>query len=167
MPRLALHLPLLPLSPSFRNISTRPNFYRAFTSATMAPIERITLFKIPNEADQDRLLEQYKILAKTATKVRVLLLLACCPQKTRIVQLSLGSIHCRFTCTLIVRLDIRSLRIDPDNISYPRKCKLTLNFQSRTESLTSSPPLSASPFPIPATAASTSPLRLHLPRWRT
>ncbi|KAJ6090398.1 Dimeric alpha-beta barrel [Penicillium sp. IBT 16267x] len=34
----------------------------------MAPIERITLFKIPNEADQDRLLEQYKILAKTATK---------------------------------------------------------------------------------------------------
>jgi hypothetical protein len=37
----------------------------------MAPIERITLFKIPNEADQDRLLEQYKILAKTATKVCV------------------------------------------------------------------------------------------------
>ncbi|KAJ5949241.1 hypothetical protein N7454_000825 [Penicillium verhagenii] len=34
----------------------------------MAPIERITLFKIPNDADADRLLEQYKILAKTATK---------------------------------------------------------------------------------------------------
>lgn len=35
----------------------------------MAPIERITLFKIPNEADRDRVLEQYKVLAKTATKV--------------------------------------------------------------------------------------------------
>ena len=35
----------------------------------MAPIERITLFKIPNDADADRLLEQYKVLAKTATKV--------------------------------------------------------------------------------------------------
>ncbi|OQD68625.1 hypothetical protein PENDEC_c033G06361 [Penicillium decumbens] len=34
----------------------------------MAPIERITLFKIPNEADRLRLLEQYKVLAKTATK---------------------------------------------------------------------------------------------------
>lgn len=36
----------------------------------MAPIERITLFKIPNEADVPRVLEQYKLLAKTATKVR-------------------------------------------------------------------------------------------------
>jgi hypothetical protein len=35
----------------------------------MAPIERITLFKVPNEADRLRLLEQYKVLAKTATKV--------------------------------------------------------------------------------------------------
>ncbi|KAJ5545029.1 Dimeric alpha-beta barrel [Penicillium sp. DV-2018c] len=34
----------------------------------MAPIERITLFKIPNEADRDRVLEAYKVLAKTATK---------------------------------------------------------------------------------------------------
>ncbi|KAJ5109030.1 hypothetical protein N7456_005705 [Penicillium angulare] len=34
----------------------------------MAPIERITLFKIPNDADANRVLEQYKILAKTATK---------------------------------------------------------------------------------------------------
>ncbi|KAJ5779300.1 Dimeric alpha-beta barrel [Penicillium paradoxum] len=34
----------------------------------MAPIERITLFKIPNEADLNRVLEQYKVLAKTATK---------------------------------------------------------------------------------------------------
>ncbi|PLN85159.1 hypothetical protein BDW42DRAFT_161167 [Aspergillus taichungensis] len=34
----------------------------------MAPIERITLFKIPNEADRDRVLEQYKVLAKTAVK---------------------------------------------------------------------------------------------------
>lgn len=36
----------------------------------MAPVERITLFKIPNEADQNRVLEQYKVLAKTAVKVR-------------------------------------------------------------------------------------------------
>lgn len=75
MPRLALRLPLLPLPPFFS--PTRPSSYRTFasTSAIMAPtIERITLFKIPNEADQDRLLEQYKILAKTATKVCVLLL---------------------------------------------------------------------------------------------
>jgi hypothetical protein len=35
----------------------------------MAPIERITLFKIPKEEDRQRLLEQYKILSKTATKV--------------------------------------------------------------------------------------------------
>ena len=35
----------------------------------MAPIERITLFKIPNETDRDRVLEQYKVLAKTAVKV--------------------------------------------------------------------------------------------------
>ncbi|CAL5875070.1 uncharacterized protein PFLUO_LOCUS9374 [Penicillium psychrofluorescens] len=34
----------------------------------MAPIERITLFKIPDEAGRDRVLEQYKVLAKTATK---------------------------------------------------------------------------------------------------
>lgn len=35
----------------------------------MAPIERITLFKVPKEEDRERLLEQYKVLAKTATKV--------------------------------------------------------------------------------------------------
>ncbi|KAN0070551.1 hypothetical protein V8E54_011420 [Elaphomyces granulatus] len=34
----------------------------------MAPIERITMFKIPNDGDRDRLLEQYKVLAKTAVK---------------------------------------------------------------------------------------------------
>lgn len=34
----------------------------------MAPIERITLFKIPDEAGRDRVLEQYKVMAKTATK---------------------------------------------------------------------------------------------------
>ncbi|KAJ9295671.1 hypothetical protein DTO271G3_5694 [Paecilomyces variotii] len=34
----------------------------------MAPIERITMFKIPNESDRDRVLEQYKVLAKTAVK---------------------------------------------------------------------------------------------------
>ncbi|KAJ5476275.1 hypothetical protein N7475_002004 [Penicillium sp. IBT 31633x] len=38
------------------------------TTKTMAPIERITLFKIPSEADRARVLEQYKVLAKTATK---------------------------------------------------------------------------------------------------
>ncbi len=35
----------------------------------MAPIERITLFKVPKEEDRQRILEQYKVLAKTATKV--------------------------------------------------------------------------------------------------
>jgi hypothetical protein len=39
------------------------------TSSKMAPIERITLFNIPNEADRDRVLEQYKVMTKTATKV--------------------------------------------------------------------------------------------------
>ncbi|KAF7588064.1 hypothetical protein BBP40_006202 [Aspergillus hancockii] len=34
----------------------------------MAPVERITLFKIPNEEDRSRVLEQYKVLAKTALK---------------------------------------------------------------------------------------------------
>ncbi|PYI02200.1 hypothetical protein BO78DRAFT_400706 [Aspergillus sclerotiicarbonarius CBS 121057] len=43
---------------------------RSFSTLTrkMAPIERITLFKIPNEADRDRVLDQYKVLAKTAVK---------------------------------------------------------------------------------------------------
>ena len=40
----------------------------------MAPIERITLFKIPSEADQLKVLEQYKVLAKTAQKVLLPLL---------------------------------------------------------------------------------------------
>jgi hypothetical protein len=35
----------------------------------MAPIERITLFKIANEEDRNRVLEQYKVLVKTALKV--------------------------------------------------------------------------------------------------
>ncbi|OJJ44047.1 hypothetical protein ASPZODRAFT_72367 [Penicilliopsis zonata CBS 506.65] len=34
----------------------------------MAPIERITLFKISDDAAIDRVLEQYKVLAKTAEK---------------------------------------------------------------------------------------------------
>ncbi|KAL2862879.1 Dabb family protein [Aspergillus lucknowensis] len=34
----------------------------------MAPVERITLFKIPDEATRDRVLEQYKVLARTAVK---------------------------------------------------------------------------------------------------
>ena len=37
----------------------------------MAPIERITLFKIPNDDDLNRVLEQYKVLAKTAVKVDI------------------------------------------------------------------------------------------------
>jgi hypothetical protein len=37
----------------------------------MAPVERITLFNIPSEADQNRVLEQYKVLAQTARKVRM------------------------------------------------------------------------------------------------
>lgn len=40
-------------------------------SPKMAPIERITLFNIPSEADQNRVLEQYKVLAQTARKVRL------------------------------------------------------------------------------------------------
>lgn len=35
----------------------------------MAPIERVTLFKIPKEEDIEPLLDQYKILSKTAVKV--------------------------------------------------------------------------------------------------
>lgn len=35
----------------------------------MAPIERVTLFKIPNDSDRQRVLEQFKVLVKTATKV--------------------------------------------------------------------------------------------------
>lgn len=42
----------------------------------MAPIERITLFNIPNEEDRNRVLEQYKVLAKTATKVNSVRLFA-------------------------------------------------------------------------------------------
>ncbi|PYH96238.1 hypothetical protein BO71DRAFT_397285 [Aspergillus ellipticus CBS 707.79] len=34
----------------------------------MAPVERITLFKIATDADRDRVLEQYKVMAKTAVK---------------------------------------------------------------------------------------------------
>lgn len=48
-----------------RNLSTHPKT----RTRTMAPIERITLFKIPKEEDVQRVLEQYKVLAKTATKV--------------------------------------------------------------------------------------------------
>ena len=39
----------------------------------MAPIERVTLFKIPKEEDIDRLLDQYRTLSKTAVKVSKLL----------------------------------------------------------------------------------------------
>ena len=39
------------------------------TQAKMPKIERITMFKIPKEEDRNRVLEQYKVLKKTATKV--------------------------------------------------------------------------------------------------
>lgn len=57
----------------FRNLQTQSRYLhlsRFSPSRTMAPIERITLFKIPNEADVQLVLEQYRVLAKTATKVR-------------------------------------------------------------------------------------------------
>lgn len=38
----------------------------------MAIIERVTLFKIPNDDDRQRVLEQFKVLVKSATKVRLL-----------------------------------------------------------------------------------------------
>ena len=37
----------------------------------MAVIERVTLFKIPNNDDRQRVLEQFKVLVKSATKVRL------------------------------------------------------------------------------------------------
>jgi hypothetical protein len=55
----------------------------------MAPIERITLFKIPNEADRDRVLEQYKVLAKTATKV--------CTYITQLEYLEYMSLHYHYS----------------------------------------------------------------------
>ena len=61
------------------------------TAKAMAPIERITLFKIPNEADRDRVLEQYKVLAKTATKVQMI------PDPVCVLRLSLTTYfgeHC-------------------------------------------------------------------------
>ncbi len=39
------------------------------TVAKMPKIERITMFKIPKEEDRNKVLEQYKVLKKTATKV--------------------------------------------------------------------------------------------------
>lgn len=50
-------------------------------SSKMAPIERITLFKIPDEAGRHRVLEQYKVMAKTATKVFI----SCGVVPTRII----------------------------------------------------------------------------------
>lgn len=55
----------------FRSLQTQSRPLSRFCSSrSMAPIERITLFKIPNEADVQRVLEQYRVMAKTATKVR-------------------------------------------------------------------------------------------------
>ncbi|KAI2900917.1 hypothetical protein CBS63078_6893 [Aspergillus niger] len=66
-------LPILPRNtPPSSDISIPSTMLLRRTFATfsrkMAPIERITLFKIPNDADRDRVLEQYKVLAKTAVK---------------------------------------------------------------------------------------------------
>lgn len=62
MPR-GFNLPLRHLR-QFTSTSTSTS-----TPARMAPIERITLFNVPKAEDRKRLLEQYKVLAKTATKV--------------------------------------------------------------------------------------------------
>lgn len=70
----------LPRTIASRSISTTPSTLQnpppslnpnrpPTTTPKMAPIERITLFKVPKEEDRLRLLEQYKVLAKTATKV--------------------------------------------------------------------------------------------------
>ena len=69
----------------------------------MAPIERITLFKIPNEADVDRVLEQYKVLAKTATKVCITLPIFIDP------------------CVGIVQLI--SLHLGRETLHYLRRCR--------------------------------------------
>lgn len=66
-----LHTFLL-LTPFLSNIDSLYPYYYLYgvKIAKMAPIERITLFKIPNDEDLNRVLEQYKVLAKTAVKVR-------------------------------------------------------------------------------------------------
>ena len=45
----------------------------AAAAAVMGKVERITMFKIPREADRDRALEQYRVLKQTAVKVCVYL----------------------------------------------------------------------------------------------
>lgn len=35
----------------------------------MAPVERITMFKVRDDAGRERILEQYKVLSKTAVRV--------------------------------------------------------------------------------------------------
>ena len=57
----SLHLPLI------LHLHYTP--FIVYKIAKMAPIERITLFKIPNDEDVNRVLEQYKVLVKTAVKV--------------------------------------------------------------------------------------------------
>lgn len=37
----------------------------------MAPIERVTMFKIPKQEDREKVLEGYRHMKKTAVKVRV------------------------------------------------------------------------------------------------
>lgn len=59
----------------------------------MAPIERITLFKIPNEADRARVLEQYKVLAKTATKVSAYCSLLYIHNPIPVQSASFGYVH--------------------------------------------------------------------------
>lgn len=42
----------------------------------MAPIERVTMFKIPKQEDREKVLEGYRRMKKTAVKVRVSFLLS-------------------------------------------------------------------------------------------
>lgn len=59
----------------------------------MAPIERITLFKIPKEEDRLRVLEQYKVLAKTATKVSLHIQILHMPHSSIYIELNVLRTH--------------------------------------------------------------------------
>lgn len=116
------------------------NLFRTFSTSTktMAPIERITLFKIPNEADRQRVLEQYKVLAKTATKVFL---------PPRLLN-SNQSHYCN------------DITASPELLN-----DYSFGF-CRTENLTSSPLQSANPSMTRATRVSTSLLRQPSPPWK-
>ena len=57
----------------------------------MAPIERVTMFKIPKQEDREKVLEGYRHMKKTAVKVRVLLLL---PHTSLSLSPSQLGLHC-------------------------------------------------------------------------